>query len=367
MGLTGALVQTGNPAEVASVWEAVSITLIRVCALALVTLFGFAGRLLAQSPTFAFAEDSSYVEATHLRGMTAFAKTLGEYEEKLQHAATVMLRSRDPGLRAAAFDTIAAGLATALDLEGGRTYAFARLRGVSHVADGGEGAWRIFTYQHFVNDSTYRYGGVYVPTDATQPVASLTDAAQALGVETDFELRADQWYGAVYYGTRAFTLADGRPAWVLFGYDADGYYHRRKVADVLSFDRRGRPRFGSEVFVGSEQSPELTQSRLVLEYRTDARVRLNYDADLNGIVHDRLVTGPAPKPGLAPGKVPDGSYDGYVLDEAAGLWRFREEYFDRVISVEPPRPTPVLGRGGDERDLFGRARAPRRQRRGGKG
>ena len=347
----------------ASVWEAVSIPSIRFPAAALVlslaALSGFAERLTAQSPTFAFAEDSSYVEAVHVEGMGAFAKTLGEYEAKLQHAATLMLRSRDAGLRAAAFDTIAAGLPAALELEGGRTYAFDRLQGVSHVADATDGAWRIFTWQHFVNDSTYRYGGVFVPTHPAQAPHVLADSAQALGVEQDYEFYARQWYGAVYYNTHAFTLADGRPAWVLFGYDADGYYHRRKVADVLTFDRRGRPRFGAEVFVGSERFPDLTQSRIVLEYRTDARVRLNYDEALGGIVHDRLVTGPAPKPGLPPGQVPDGSYDGYVLDEEAGVWRFREEYFDRVISAEPPRPNPVLGRRGDERDLFGRARAPR--------
>lgn len=332
-----------------------------------IAALGFAERPLAQGPTFAFAEDSSYVEATHVTGMGASAKTLRAYEDKLQHAATVMLRSRDTALRAAAFDTIARGLTRALELEGARTYAFDRLGGVSHVADAAGGAWRIFSWQHFVNDSTYRYGGIYVPTDPAEPTWPLTDAAQALGVEADFELLPRQWYGAVYYNTHAFTLADGRPAWVLFGYDADGYYHRRKVADVLSFDRRGRPRFGAEVFAGSERFPKLTRSRVVLEYRTDARVRLNYDGALGGIVHDRLVQGPAPKPGMLPGRVPDGSYDGYVLDEGAGVWRFREEYFDRVISAEPPRPNPVLGREGDELDLFGRARKPRAGRGGPRG
>ena len=334
----------------------------RIALLVALASWGFAERLTAQGPTFAFAEDSTYVEAVHVAGMGAFAKTIGAYETKLQHAATVMLRSRDPGLRAAAFDTIVTGLPVALDLDGGRTYGFDRLQGVSHVADADEGRWRIFTWQHFVNDSTYRYGGVFVPTDRTKELHLLTDAAQGLGVESDFELLPEQWYGAVYFNTRAFRLSDGRPAWVLFGYDADGYYHRRKVADVLSFDRRGRPRFGAEVFVGSERFPELTQSRIVLEYRTDARVRLNYDEQLGGIVHDRLVTGPAPGPGLPPSQVPDGSYDGYVLDEDAGVWRFREEYFDRVISAEPPRPNPVFGRGEDDRDVFGRPRGSRRVR-----
>ena len=331
------------------------MTLLRTASLALLASCGFAARLCAQGPTFAFAEDTTYADAPHVAGMTAIAETLPAYETQLQHAATLLLRSRDPERRAAAFDTLANALPRATALPGGRDYAFAKLQGVSQVADPA-GAWRIFTWQHFVNDSTYRYGGLYVPADASAPTVALTDGAQAKGVETDFELRADEWYGVVYYGVRAFTLGDGRPAWVLFGYDADAYAHRRKVADVLSFDRRGRPRFGAEVFVGSERFPELTQSRLVLEYRTDARVRLNYDEALGGIVHDRLVPGPPIREGGPAAYVPDGSYDGYVLDAEAGLWRYREEYFDRVISAEPPRPNPVLGGGKEARDLFGRSR-----------
>ncbi len=332
-----------------------------VLLLLLLGAVGFAERLTAQSPTFAFAEDSTYADDAYLRQVAAFAKTLPEYETKLQAAATLMLRSRQPEHRAAGYDTLAAGLPRALAVPGAREYAFAKLEGVSQLTDPA-GAWRIFTWQHFVNDSTYRYGGLYVPTDAGKPVVALVDAAQAEGAEDDFELTPEQWYGAVYYGVRLFRLADGRPAWVLFGYDADGYYHRRKVADVLSFDRAGTPRFGAEVFVGSERQPELVRSRIILEYRTDARVSIRYDAELGGIVHERLVVGPPPVPGAAPGNVPDGSYDGFTLDEKAGLWRYRQEYFDRVISAEPPRPQPILGASGEQRDLFGRPKRPKTSR-----
>ncbi len=320
-------------------------------------LLCFAERLPAQSPTFAFTEDSTYSDEAHLAQMAAFAKTPSEYEAKLQSAATLLLRSMLPDRRTAAFDTITAGLARAMALPEARAYPFAALEGLSQLADP-DGTWRIFTWQHFVNDSTYRYGGLYVPAAAAEVAIPLFDAAQVEGAEDDFELTPDQWYGAVYYGVEPFRLADGRPAWVLFGYDADGYYHRRKVADVLSFDRSGTPRFGSEVFVGSERQADIVRSRIILEYRTDARVSLRYDLELGGIVHDRLVVGPAPKPGLAPGNVPDGSYDGFILDAPAGLWRYREEYFDRVISVEPPRPQPILG-GTESRDLFGRVKKPK--------
>ena len=321
---------------------------------------GFAERLPAQNEErFAFVTDTSYREAGILAEMEASAKTLPAYAAKLEAAGTLMLRSRDARTRARAADTLQAGFAAALAIDGGREYPFAEVTSVSQLSDSTAG-WRLFSWQHFVDDSTYVYGGYLVPAEESIAPVFLEDRAQHVGEEAEGELTADRWYGAVYYGSQAFRLPDGRPAWVLFGYDADGYYHRRKVADVLSFDPRGQPRFGAEVFVGSEASPELVRSRLILEYRTDARVGLRYDPDLGGIVHDRLVTGPPVRRGMPPSYVPDGSYDGFVLDPAAGLWRYREEYFDRVISAEPPRPQPILG-GADARDLFGRPR-----RRGGR-
>ena len=343
------LVTGGLVDQIVSQLSLVSVALALIC---------FAERLAAQSPTFAFVADSTYSDSAFVAQFRAEATTLSEFEQKLQAAATLMLRSRQPELRLAGFDSLRVGLPRALDLAGGRDYAFAKLEGVSQVADP-SGTWRMFTWQYFVNDSTYRYGGLFVPNAPEAPVVALSDRAQELSVETDFELTPDQWYGAVYYGVEPFTLADGRPAWVLFGFDAEGYYVRRKVADVLSFDRRGGPRFGAEVFVGAEGNAAVVRSRIILEYRTDARVRLSYDPELGGIVHDRLVVGPAPKPGLAPANVPDGSYDGFTLDPAAGQWVYREEYFDRVISTEPPRPNPILGTE-EQRDLFGRPRVRKR-------
>ncbi len=328
--------------------------------LLIVVTCGFAARLKAQNTErFDFEVDSTYQEAVLLTALSASAKTLPDHGAKLQAAGTLMLRSRNGNTRAAAADSLQKLFGEALSIEGARDYAFAEVSSVSQLRDSLSG-WRIITWQHFVDDSTYRYSGYFVPANADQAAVSLEDVAQRKALESDFELTAAQWYGCVYYGMRAFKMADGRPAWVLFGYDADAYNHRRKIADVLSFDRRGMPRFGAEVFIGSEENATQVRSRIILEYRTDARVGLNFDPELGGIVHDRLVIGPPVRPGMPPSHVPDGSYDGFVLDDAAGVWRYRQEYFDRVISTEAPRPQPILGQE-ETYDLFGR---PAKKRKG---
>lgn len=321
---------------------------------------GTGGPLSAQvDPSVPQFVASDHRDSTHLEVFTAFAKTSRSEGHKLAAASALLRRSRALDVRQAAFDTIAQvidRLATRDSLH----YA-TEVEGISHMQSD-DAAWQLFTWQLFVNDSTYRYGGVLVTDETSTGVFHLDDQAQIKGLENEYELSVDQWYGALYYGVFPFTLKSGRPAWLLFGYDADGFYHRRKVADVLSFSRSGAPLFGAEVFRGKEGQPQATFSRLILDYRVDARVGLRYDEVLGGIVHDRLVTGPPVVRGAPPSRIPDGSYDGYVLDEDSGTWIYREEWFDRVVSPTAPRPEPVLNSSEEatSRDLFGRPKKPRR-------
>lgn len=302
---------------------------------------------------------SAHSDSAYLHTLSAFAKTSREEVVRLRAAGTLLLRSRSAPQRARAADSLAVSLERVLAVDSAQL--LVDVPGVSAIADPA-GAWQLYTWQHFVDDSTYVYGGRLYRPGGEPAVVALRDSAQALGLEGEFELRPDQWYGALYYGVKAFTTARGKEAWVLFGFDADGFYHRRKVADVLTFSRGGAPLFGAEVFRGREGQPTATASRLILEYRADARVGLRYDEALGGIVHDRLVTGPPVVRGAPPSHIPDGSYDGYTLDASAGVWTYREEYFDRVTSATAPRPAPVLDSGSDDgaRDLFGRPRKARR-------
>jgi len=310
----------------------------------------------AQKP-YAFVVDSVYDDSLHVPAFSASAKTLLEYETKLNAAGTLLLRSRDAQLRAAASDTILNALQRALRLHKGSSYAWSGLENVMMQAPP-TGDWKIFTWQHFVNDSTYRYHGILQAAQTPEQLYVLQDSAQALGMEREYELRPDQWYGALYYSIFPFKTSKGKDAWVLFGYDADGYLHRRKVADILTFSRNGTPLFGKEVFVGTEQDSTRRQARLILEYRVDSRVGLRFNPELGGIAFDHLVTGPPVMKGGPPSYIPDGSYDGYVYNKPSGEWHWRMEWFDRVISKEAPRPQPILD-SKERKDVFGRPAKPR--------
>lgn len=323
----------------------------------LLTILGLFGVLAKAQNPYTFEVDTVYNDSLYLTAFSASAKTLPAYETKLNAAGTLLLRSRDASLRIAASDTILAAFQRALLLPDAFAYPWAGLNTLSKQAPASED-WKIFTWQHFVNDSTYRYHGILQKSETPQSLYILQDSAQALGLEREYELRPDQWYGALYYGVQPFKLSKGKTAWILFGYDADGYTHRRKVADVLTFSRSGTPLFGKEVFVGTEQDSLRRQARLILEYRVDSRVGLRYNPELGGIAFDHLITGPPVMKGGPPSFIPDGSYDGYVYDKKAGEWKWRMEWFDRVISSEPPRPQPILDTE-ERKDIFGRPAKPR--------
>ena len=321
-----------------------------------VFLLGIGVLAKAQNP-YTYNVDTTYNDGLHLPAFSASAKTLDEYQKKLNAAGVLLLRSRDAAIREAASDTLLNAFQRALQLPDAYKFQWDALSSVIWQTPPSKD-WRIFTWQHFVNDSTYRYHGILQAKKNPGLLYVLQDSAQALGLEREYELRPDQWYGAMYYGVQPFKTKKGKDAWVLFGFDADAYSHRRKVADILTFSKSGIPLFGKEVFVGTEEDSLRRQARLILEYRVDSRVGLRFDPDLGGIAFDHLVTGPPLKKGGPPSNIPDGSYDGYVYDKKSGEWRWRIEWFDRVVSEEAPRPFPIL-ETKEKKDVFGRPVKPK--------
>ena len=111
-----------------------------------------------------------------------------------------------------------------------------------------------------------------------------------------------------------------------------------KIIDVLKFEKGGKLRFGAPIFDFGSDS---VRSRLIIEYKEDASVRVNYDAYQKMIVLDHLV----PQEGNTSAKdtyVPDGTYEGFELKK--GRWIYVEKVFTFSINHpdNPPMPNPKL-------------------------
>ena len=156
-------------------------------------------------------------------------------------------------------------------------------------------------------------------------------------------LSPEEWYGSVYYNLREVDGPEGK-YYLLFGFDGDSFFRKRKLIDVLYF-KEGKPVFGAPVFVHEDNQ---RKHRIVREYSAEVSTRCNYDELLELIIFDHLIELEGPYgEGLV--NYPDGSYEAYRLE--GGLWWHVDKVFDQV-SEEAPRPAPVLD--NRQKDIFGK-------------
>jgi len=236
-------------------------------------------------------------------------------------------------------------------------YPFERLKSVSIMAPP-DSSFRIFTWQLFVNDSTYRYYGAIQMNQGPLQLYPLIDRSMEMDIPPTYEqLPSDRWYGALYYTIRQFDTKQGRK-YLLFGYDAFEFFTKRKVIDVLSFDQAGKPVFGAPVFERQNAvgPPEM---RMFFEYSAETSIRVNWDEQYGMVLFDHLIPMPSPF-GRGITAVTDGSYDGLKLEK--GRWVFVEKVFSDFIEKEF-RPEPILD-GRKQKDILGKEKKTKKK--GGK-
>jgi hypothetical protein len=296
----------------------------------------------------AFAVPSVFAQAKAKPLQTAALEQLRATEDTLAILAFAVVNDSIEQERFASCKVLITSLVKALKTPNSFNYPFDRLKSIS-ILYPPDSSFRIFTWQLFVNDSTYRYYGTIQMNQRELKLFPLRDKSFEMELPPVVEtLTADNWYGALYYNLRQFDTREGRK-YLLLGFDAFEFFQKRKVIDVLSFDKKGTPVFGAEVFTRDKNRPGPKEHRLIFEYSAEASVRVNWDEQYKMILFDHLIPFPSPF-GRGITAVPDGSYDGLRLEK--GAWRFIEKVFNDS-QEEPPFPEPILdGRKG--KDISGR-------------
>lgn len=243
-------------------------------------------------------------------------------------------------------------LVRTLKTENSFKYPFDRLKMSISILMPPDTSFRIFSWQLFVNDSTYRYYGAIQMNRAELQLFPLVDRSfeMEMPLPLQDQLPPERWYGALYYNLRQFDTPKGRK-YLLFGYDAFTFFEKRKLVDVVSFDQEGKPVFGAPVFEGlpgRENGPGVL--RLIFEYSAEASIKVNWDEQYQMVLFDHLIPMASPF-GRGTAMVPDGSYDGLKL-EKGGRWKWVDKVFNDVME-EAPRPEPVLD-NRKNRDILGR-------------
>jgi hypothetical protein len=232
-------------------------------------------------------------------------------------------------------------LVRALKVENSFSYKFERLKSMSIMAPP-DSSFRIFTWQLFVNDSTYKYFGAIQMNSSNLKLFPLSDKSAEM--ENDFEdriLTPENWYGILYYNLQQFE-AKGGNKYLLIGFDAFSFFEKRKIIDILSFDKTGKPSFGDAAFDMTQTDKEMPPPiRIVLEYSAEATVRCNFDTQYDMILFDHLEPFPSPF-GRGITYIPDGSVEGLQL--VKGRWKHISKVFNDSMTEDQTQIEPILNK-----------------------
>jgi hypothetical protein len=236
-------------------------------------------------------------------------------------------------------------LKTALKTQNSFSYPFQRLKAISILAPP-DSTFRIFTWQLFVNDSTYRYYGAIQMAGKELKLYPLIDRGHEIEDPLSVELTHDRWLGSLYYALVPFGTKK-QAKYLLCGFDGYSFFEKQKIVDVLSFDANGKPVFGAEVFDWpADYKPAPDQKRIILQYSSEAKVRCNFDPLYDMVLFDHLIPFATSFGTFA--MVPDGSYDGLKLEK--GRWKYINKVFNDS-QLEAPSVAPEQEKG---KDILGR-------------
>ncbi|WP_118972131.1 hypothetical protein [Taibaiella koreensis] len=239
---------------------------------------------------------------------------LGRLEDSLVVLADSMIQAPVPDDRIDFCIRFTKKLRAAFETPGSFDYPFSRLAGKIHILNADDKSFRIFNWLVAPSENVRRYYGAIQMAGETQVFYPLKDFSANLDKDgATTTLNSDHWYGCEYYKILSQNIA-GQKVYLLFGFNSAGLSSNKKLIDVLSFDARG-PLFGAPVFVvPDDRGQQLVQlSRLILEYKKDAQIYLNYDDAKKMILFSRISSEIA-DPNRKSTFIPTGQMDGLRLE-----------------------------------------------------
>jgi hypothetical protein len=254
---------------------------------------------------------------------------LAKQQDSLQHLADNILNGKAEEARQRASDQFIPLLVRALKAKHSFNFPFDSLRSIS-IQYPQDSSFRIFTWGVENESGFYRhYGAIQMRTKNGElklfPLFDNSDYTTNTDTVTDNR----GWYGCLYYKIQQQHYFNSE-YYTLFGYDANNLRSTKKVLDMLTF-KNGKPVFGGPYFSFAEDTvPKPVRKRIILEYRKDATISLSYNAEMDMIVYDHLISA-TNEPGKPYTYVPDLDYEGFKWK--AGKWVHIEKVFHDALPL----------------------------------
>lgn len=238
-------------------------------------------------------------------------------EDSLKKLGPLILKGETDETKYAANDKFLALLEKALKEPGSFDYPFDSLITIARLT-APDNTFRMFNWHLPKEDGTFEYFG-FIQTNfkKNKDIFPLLDKSEELKAAGNKMLDNNNWFGAHYY---KIGLPKKSQNYILLGWDGNDMATNRKIIETLSFDSKGRPRFGGNL----QDENKRMQKRIIFTYAEDAAMSLKYYDEENKIVFDHL----SPKDPLLKGQYqfygPDLSFDAYEFKK--GRWDYIKDF-----------------------------------------
>ena len=212
------------------------------------------------------------------------------------------------------------------------------LKSVSILTDP-EKKFRIYTWPLELGGDNYDYFGFtqykIKKRDETVVVTELQNAIFDKVIRDDKTYKADSWRGGLFYKIIAPKKRNNK-YYMLLGWDGNNSRSSKKLIEVLSFSRKGEPKFGAPIIrfdpVDQKKIKFVTKYRIEFEFSSKVAMMLNYDENLEMIIFDHLSPSNKHLRSVKSTYIPDFTYDALIYK--SGKW-----YMKRKIEARNKKST----------------------------
>lgn len=178
-----------------------------------------------------------------------------------------------------------------------------------------DGSFKIFTWYDRNDEDIYRFFGTIQLKSDTLKMFPLIDYSDFTDHQEDINVDNTNWLGAMYYGIK--TVKDKKKTYyTLFGWDGNNSTSNRKILEILSFNKKGLPRFGAPII---DMGNGKILNRFILDYAEDAGITLNFNNVEQKIMYDHIKPNGEDMEGFFGNYIPDGTYEGFEWKK--GKWK----------------------------------------------
>ncbi len=266
----------------------------------------------------------------------------GQGELQLSFWSDAMINANSAENRNIAFENFYQEFSAEMQKDNAFEFDFTQLPELTVLSDS-LNTFKLISWQIQKDEFDFDYYGYLITKDGES--YELKDAFRELEDLEYLELSNIDWLGGIYYN---MVEMDGK--YFLFSFRQLDQFTKFKAFDCLTFSESGEPILGQEIFIKQkEDTRDVVKNRVTFYYSADALLSLNYNTDMNMVVHDHLMEVAGRMEGQGPTFVPDGTYEGYKFEE--GRWIYEEKLFHHTYD-EAPRPHQILG--NSKKDILGR-------------